>query len=125
MPAVRECGNAPIVVLATLSAAQKKLRTLVAELVLSGYDIKIAPQEGLASYIETNLGNPAMMYKAARAILEKHSNACALVLGCTHYVYLRPYLEELTRGTIRLFDGNDGVARRLANIVETAVLVDG
>ncbi len=35
-----------------------------------------------------------------------------LVLGCTHYVFLKDYISKLMPG-IKLYDGNDGVAKQL------------
>ena len=40
----------------------------------------------------------------------------ALVLGCTHYIFLQPLLKRLWPAT-PLFDGNEGVSRRLAQLL--------
>jgi glutamate racemase len=40
----------------------------------------------------------------------------ALVLGCTHYIFLRPLLRRLWPET-PLFDGNEGVSRRLVQVL--------
>lgn len=41
----------------------------------------------------------------------------ALVLGCTHYIFLRPLLSRLWP-RLPLFDGNAGVCRHLARVLE-------
>jgi len=42
-------------------------------------------------------------------------NPSAVVLGCTHYVYIRKEIENYYG--VPVFDGNDGVARRLHSIL--------
>jgi len=48
----------------------------------------------------------------------------ALVLGCTHYIFLQPLLKRLWPAT-PLFDGNDGVCRRLAQVLSLQGLKGG
>ena len=48
----------------------------------------------------------------------------ALVLGCTHYIYLRPLLKRMWP-TVPLFDGNEGVCRRLAQVLSLQGLKGG
>ena len=48
----------------------------------------------------------------------------AIVLGCTHYVFLRPLLQKLYP-SVRLFDGNEGVSRRLDQILKEKNLQGG
>jgi glutamate racemase len=42
----------------------------------------------------------------------------AVVLGCTHFVFLRPYMERLVAGKIRIVDSVDGVARQIGKVCE-------
>ncbi|MCL1905556.1 MAG: glutamate racemase [Clostridiales bacterium] len=48
----------------------------------------------------------------------------ALVLGCTHYIFLQPLFKRLWPDT-PLFDGNDGISRRLAQILSLQGLGGG
>ncbi len=41
----------------------------------------------------------------------------AVVLGCTHYVFLRPVLSELLPPTTAVVDGNAGTARQLRRVL--------
>lgn len=43
----------------------------------------------------------------------------AVVLGCTHYVFLRPVLGELLPDTVQVLDGNQGTARQLRRVLES------
>ena len=42
----------------------------------------------------------------------------AVVLGCTHYSFLRPVLAELLPEEVPVLDGNQGTARQLARVLE-------
>ncbi|MCL2370060.1 MAG: glutamate racemase [Firmicutes bacterium] len=125
MPAVRECGQNKILVLVTPACAnleqvgysKKNLRRLCDNLNAEGYNIIVSPQTGLATLIENNLGNCDILRSACKDILDRYPDICGVVLGCTHYIYLRPYFEELTNNKIKLFDGNIGVANRLKTVL--------
>ncbi len=41
----------------------------------------------------------------------------AVVLGCTHYVFLRPLLRELLPESCAVVDGNEGTARQLRRVL--------
>lgn len=41
------------------------------------------------------------------------AGADTLVLGCTHYVYLRPAIEAIAGSTVRILDSGDAVARQV------------
>jgi len=115
LPAVRECGRESILVLTTVgAAAQKKFRAQVNKLNADGYNIIVAPQEDLAMLIERDIGNPTVLRSFCRDILDKYPDVCGIVLGCTHFVYLRPYFGS----KVKLFDGNVGVAFQLKRVVE-------
>lgn len=50
----------------------------------------------------------------------------AIVLGCTHYVFLRPILAELLPATVQVLDGNAGTARQLRRVLtERGLLAAG
>jgi len=48
------------------------------------------------------------------------AGADTLVLGCTHYPFLRPLIEELTGGKVALIDTGAAVARQVARRLEEA-----
>ena len=47
----------------------------------------------------------------------------SVVLGCTHYVFLRPLLAELLPENVHILDGNEGTARQLYRVLEAANLL--
>ena len=64
-------------------------------------------------------GNEAMAEAALRAVLAPHlaRPTDAIVLGCTHYLFLRRALERIAPG-IPLVDGNLGTVRQLRHVLE-------
>lgn len=40
----------------------------------------------------------------------------AVVLGCTHFVFLRPYMEALLPGDVKVVDSVEGVARQIGRV---------
>ena len=67
--------------------------------------------DGLAGEIERNLGRADYDYTLH---LPKEC-ADAVVLGCTHYIYIVREIERFYRCPI--FDGNEGIARRLFSVL--------
>ena len=47
----------------------------------------------------------------------------AIVLGCTHYVFLRPLLREIVPAETAILDGNEGTARQLRRVLEARGLL--
>lgn len=116
-PATIACGRGNILVLLTpLAARQQKFKELVER-----YDngrLIIAPQENLAQTVEDNIDDFRKLEQPTFDVLRRYKNVEGVVLGCTHYVFLRPIAEKFYGGRIKIFDGNDGAARRLKNLLE-------
>ncbi|MCF0259439.1 MAG: glutamate racemase [Erysipelotrichaceae bacterium] len=48
----------------------------------------------------------------------------SIVLGCTHFVFFRQRLEELTEGRVRIIDGNEGTARHVKELLDNKNLLN-
>ena len=48
----------------------------------------------------------------------------SIVLGCTHFVFFKDRLAELTQGKVHLIDGNEGTARHLREVLATKDLLN-
>lgn len=48
----------------------------------------------------------------------------AIVLGCTHYVFLRPLLTAMLPQRVAVLDGNEGTARQLRRVLTQQGLVN-
>ena len=67
----------------------------------------------LASEIENSISNIESLYTQLRAQLSGYiGNVDGVVLGCTHYVYLKPLLRQIFSSDIAIYDGNSGVGKR-------------
>ena len=104
-----------ILVLATRATCEsERLRALCdrAERLFPDAKICIRPCDGLAGAIERNLMREGCDFTSYLP----HEKADAVVLGCTHYIYI---VEQIVRFyDCPIFDGNAGIARRLFSILQ-------
>ena len=113
-----------ILVLATpATLRQAKFQRLNA---LYGEHAVIRPCAGLMEYVEAgDLGSDGLMSylkDVLRDDLDRQLDA--VVLGCTHYVFLKKTLRRLLPG-VPLIDGNEGTARRLKSLLEEGRMLRG
>jgi len=80
--------------------------------------VTIAP-DGLVEAVERgDLDSPQtaeVVRRAVEPMVERGVDA--IVLGCTHYPYLKPLIEEAAGGDVRVIDSGEGVARHTANVL--------
>lgn len=72
--------------------------------------VTVGVEPTLAMDIEKAYGCPELLNALARRTLEKYHDFEVIVTGCSHYAHLVPYFP------FKVFDGSDGVARRLAEL---------
>lgn len=81
------------------------------------YGEGVIPVEGagLVELVESGKADSPEAYDALRAILEPYRNEQidGIVLGCTHYPFLRRQIERLFPNA-QIFDGREGTIRQLA-----------
>ena len=106
-PALKSCKFVTVA-LTKAAAEQRRFRSLI-----SGHEsrIKVAAFDRLADDIEKANFEKRTMIKIAEQLLNEVSGD-GLVLGCTHYVFLKRYIAMLSP-SLKLFDGNEGVAKQL------------
>ena len=114
-PAWEATKEKRILVLATpLTLRQEKFALLMARY---GEHAVPIPCEGLMERVEQ------MDWDGARQYLEKlfagmeMDQVGAVVLGCTHYVFLRPMIRQMLPERILITDGNEGPARQLRRVM--------
>lgn len=78
--------------------------------------VELAACPDLADYIERNIFN--LKEEEVRALLPRHS-ARSVVLGCTHYIYVKREIEKFYG--CKSFDGIDGVVGVLKNKLQKYV----
>ena len=84
------------------------------------------PCPGLMELVEREAHEEARAYLTALLAPYDLNTVDAVVLGCTHYVFLRPLLAEMLPQHIRVLDGNAGTARQLMRVLtDRGLLSDG
>lgn len=76
------------------------------------------PCPGLMELVEQQAFDQARRYLAELFSPFDMAQVDAVVLGCTHYVFLRPCLQELLPPHVLVLDGNAGTARQLHRVLE-------
>lgn len=119
--ALRHGGS--ILVLATpMTLKLEKFQQLYA---LYGEGAIPLPCPGLMELVEQEATEQARRYLLELLHPYDLVKVDAVVLGCTHYVFLRPLLRELLPETVSILDGNEGTARQLRRVLtERDLLTD-
>lgn len=118
-PAVEMGRPGAVLVLATpLTLREEKFRSLVNRL-SAGAEIEPVSCPGLVELIESGLteGDEIRQYLSSRLSPLAGRRVAAVVLGCTHYVFVRKELESILGGEVPIIDGNAGTARHLRNVL--------
>lgn len=113
-----------ILVLATpMTLRLEKFRALYA---LYGEGAIPLPCPGLMELVESEDHAAARAYLQALFAPYDMADVDAVVLGCTHYVFLRPILAGILPETVSVLDGNAGTARQLRRVLDgRGLLSDG
>lgn len=116
-PAVTAYPNGKIAVLVTpRTARERKFIALTDRYRTNG--LVVIPCPRLATEIEENFHDLDKVIP----LLEKTFEACpgpdAVVLGCTHYYFLRSQISKLLGGKAEIFDGAVGVSRRTKSVLD-------
>lgn len=118
-PALKQTSG-PVVVIATeMTLKEEKFLNLVDSLE-DGYRIvKLAAPEWV-DCVENHIADADYMKACVNSFLEQHiPKAQNIVLGCTHYIFLKELISDYYDGKIDLFDGNVGTALQLKNTLES------
>ncbi len=113
-PAAASTRSKKIAVLATESTARsERLAKLIADHA-AGVEVFIEPCPGWATHVEQlSLSDPDLARDAQRRLEPLlAAGVDQLVLGCTHYSFLRPLLEPIVAGRAELVDVAEAVARQ-------------
>ena len=84
------------------------------------------PCPGLMELVEREADDEARRYLLELFSPYDLTKVDAVVLGCTHYVFLRQVLKEILPDTVSVLDGNAGTARQLRRVLTANdLLADG
>lgn len=82
------------------------------------------PAPNLVELVERGIVEGPEAIKEIEIALGNHkSKVDALVLGCTHFVFLRRAIQELFGDSVEVYDGNSGTIRNLRNTLKARNLL--
>jgi glutamate racemase len=124
-PAVLSCKNGTILVMATNATLKEDKFRCLMESYAGQAEIIKCPCPGLVEFIERGeLDSPAVEEFLRNRFAEfSGKNITGIVLGCTHYPFVRSMIQKVTGSKVRIFDGGAGTARQLARRLKTASLL--
>lgn len=115
-PAALLQGQGKILVLATPNTL--RLPKYLSLMEKWGRDAIPVPCPGLMELVEAGDDRGAEDYLHRTLGAYNLDGIKAVVLGCTHYVFLRDILSRLLPDRIAVMDGNEGTAQRLRSVLE-------
>ncbi len=122
-PASKARKNGSVLVLATpLTLSQEKFENLMK---LYGQGAVKVPCPGLMELVEADDEAGARRYLQELFTRWPAEKVDAVVLGCTHYVFLKDMIREMLPERIAITDGNAGTARQLRRVLAREDLLNG
>jgi glutamate racemase len=125
-PAALMTSTGTIGVLATEATGKAPVLLDVIDRFASDVNVLIAAPPGLVEAVEAGQADSpataAILKQAVEPMLEQ--GADALVLGCTHFPFLRPALERIVQGRMHLIDSGEAVARQTVRVLQAADLLN-
>ncbi|HEX9373407.1 MAG TPA: glutamate racemase [Roseiflexaceae bacterium] len=126
-PAAAVTRSGRVAVLATSNTLSGARFAALAERYADGVEVITQPCPGLVERVEAgDLSSPA-----TRALVERYvapllaRGADTLVLGCTHYPFLRPLIAEIAGPDVAIVDTGPAVARQVARVAAQLDLPSG
>lgn len=119
-PALEVCMNKKIAVMATpMTLDQKKFNNLLNKLTTKDKIIKI-PAPELVEFVESGDINSNELQNVLKNYFKdiNLNEVGAIVLGCTHFVFLKELLKGVVGERIIIIDGNYGTAKHLKNTLK-------
>jgi glutamate racemase len=119
-PAAAATRSGVVGVLATTGTLQSAKFAALLDRFASNVSVVTQPCPGLVELIETgNLHSPQLRQLLAGYVEPLLAAGCdTLILGCTHYPFLRPLLAEMVPPEVILIDTGAAVARQLQRLLE-------
>lgn len=125
-PAVLYRNNSCIVVMATpVTLKQEKFQKLMHKYD-SMADIVPLPCPGLMEFVEQGILCGKELEKYIIELLNplKNKNIDSIVLGCTHYPFVKSVIQKIAGSQVMVFDGGEGTAREMKRRLSNAGLLN-
>jgi glutamate racemase len=121
-PAVAATRSGVVGVLATVGTLESARFAALLEQYAGDVEIVTQACPGLVEQVEAgeldNAATRALVRRYTKPLIAR--GADALVLGCTHFPFLKPVIEELVGPDVRLIDTGEAVARQVARRLPAA-----
>ena len=114
-PAVLFKDHPRVLVMATpMTIREEKFKKLMGRYSSQGEIIPL-PCPGLMNFVERGdlYGDDVKQYLEELLYEYTHNEVDAVVLGCTHYPFVRKLIQEVLGDGVRVFDGGPGTAREM------------
>lgn len=119
-PAAEQTKSGVVGVIATTATFQGELFASVVERFASGVEVIRQPCPGLVQQIEAGQQNAPYTEVMLRQWVApmKEKGIDTLVLGCTHYPFVKPVLEKILGPEVRIIDPAPAIARQVSRVVQ-------
>ncbi|EJF01598.1 glutamate racemase [Liquorilactobacillus mali] len=123
-PAVLRKPNSQILVMATpLTLREQKFQELLAQY-KNLADLVLVPAPDLVEYVEKgDLDSPAVMNYLEELLSPYKETADSVVLGCTHFPFVKPAIRKVMGDKQFIIDGGPGASRELQRILRDKELL--
>ncbi|WP_455721242.1 glutamate racemase [Agathobacter sp.] len=125
-PAVLFKEHPRVLVMATpMTIREEKFKKLMNKYSSQGEIIPL-PCPGLMNFVERGdlYGDDVKQYLEELLYEYTHNEVDAVVLGCTHYPFVRKLIQEVLGDDVRVFDGGPGTAREMKRRLAEKNLLD-
>jgi glutamate racemase len=121
-PAVRETGNGRVGVMATVGTLRSARFQRLVDNYADGVQVVRDPCPGLADLVEDGMLHGPELAERMEAYVAplREAGVDTVVLGCTHYVFVRDAIRDALGPHVRLLDSGDAIARRTRQILADA-----
>ena len=122
-PAALQPGHPAVLVMATPMTIQGEKFKRLKKQYETEADITGLPCPGLMEFVESGNTHGTDLQEFLSRLLEPYlGKTDAIVLGCTHYSFLRRQIRQLAGAGVRIFDGGNGTAREMCRRLTEAGL---
>ncbi len=119
-PATFETKSGRIAVIATpKTVAGTRLKNLV-DLYGRNADVRLLAAPGWVELVESGQTRGPAAHDAVESLVRPllEDRVDTIVLGCTHYPFLRPEIEAITGSAVRVIDSGEAIARRTRDLLD-------
>ncbi|OYY75286.1 MAG: glutamate racemase [Gammaproteobacteria bacterium 28-57-27] len=122
-PAVAHTQSGAVGVLATRRTLESPSVARLCRDYAADARVMLQPCPGFVEHVELgDIDSPATLDLVARHLAPLlQSGVDTLVLGCTHYVYLRTAIQQVAGGNVLVLDSSEAVARQVARRIGTTL----